>query len=547
LPGPPTTPDKITIVQDVNVNGTTFANSNVEVTTKITNTGASSVNLGIRYLWDFQIGGDDGPTFQEGSSGPVHTIEANFPPPTFDFYTITNNDPSTPIYKVLGSFAGPSNVTPLPTTPTQLTYGCWPVGFVTAFDYTTAGRDVSTATSTSCFGSGSDSLVFYWWGRSATQGAITLAPTASVTERALLFATPPTVPPPFNQTQVTTSLHGGSQSGPIITVTAGTAVTDSATLINATPTAGGTVTYTVYSDPTCTTVFAAAGTKTVTNGIVPDSNAVTFNTAGTFYWQAVYSGDSQNSSSKSVCGSEQVVVRAGPPATLLLTPPFKTNTVGDQHCVTATVRDLFGNPTPGITVRFTVIGAAATFSTPPSGSSTTNAAGQAGFCFTAALPGANGIHAFADTNNSGNQDAGEPFGDATKTWILPVGTALCEVKITQGGWITTIMGDRASFGGVARSDAAGAASGNEEYQDHGPAQAMNLKATSIDAITCTADRKTADIYGTATIDGSGAFAFRIRVTDNGEPGVGQDVYGIIVSNGYVSGDKVLQGGNVQIH
>jgi hypothetical protein len=76
---------------------------------------------------------------------------------------------------------------------------------------------------------------------------------------------------------------------------------------------------------------------------------------------------------------------------------------------------------------------------------------------------------------------------------------------------------------------------------------MNVKATDILAITCTSDFKTALVYGTATIDGSGSFAFRIRMTDNGEPGTGQDVYGIIISNGYDSGDKVLEGGNIQIH
>jgi hypothetical protein len=242
-----------------------------------------------------------------------------------------------------------------------------------------------------------------------------------------------------------------------------------------------------------------------------------------------------------------VTVTPGKPATLVLTPAAKTNTVGDTHCVTATVRDAFGNPTPGITVQFTVVGAVATFSTPSSGSSIANGAGQATFCFTAALPGVNGIHAFADTNNNGTQDVGEPFGDATKVWILPVGTALCEIKITDGGFITAINGDQGSFGGVARSDAAGNASGNEEYQDHGPAQPMNFKATNILAITCTPDFKTANVYGTATIDGSGSFAFRIRMTDNGDPGIGMDVYGIIVSNGYLSGDKVLQGGNIQIH
>lgn len=349
-------------------------------------------------------------------------------------------------------------------------------------------------------------------------------------------------------TQVTTSLKGSDGStGPIITVPSGTKVIDSAKLTGLnTPTAGGSVTYTVYSDSNCTVVFAAAGTKTVTNGMVPDSDPVTFVNAATYYWQAAYSGDTFNNPSKSVCGSEQVIVKVGPPATLLLTPPAATNAVGDQHCVTATVRDIGGNPTPGIVVRFTVGGAAATFSTPSSGQSTTDANGQASFCFTAALPGANTIHAFADTNNNAMQDVGEPFGDATKTWILPVGTALCEIKITVGGHITAINGDPASFGGIARSDAAGNASGNEEYQDHGPAQPMNFKATSILAITCTADFKTANVFGNATIDGSGSFPFRIRMTDNGEPGT-SDVYGIIISNGYVSGDKILEGGNIQIH
>src|SRR5439155_23474532 len=52
------------------------------------------------------------------------------------------------------------------------------------------------------------------------------------------------------------------------------------------------------------------------------------------------------------------------PASLTLSPAVATNTVGTQHCVTATVKDASGNPTPGITVRFSVVGAQATFSTP---------------------------------------------------------------------------------------------------------------------------------------------------------------------------------------
>jgi hypothetical protein len=78
------------------------------------------------------------------------------------------------------------------------------------------------------------------------------------------------------------------------TVSIGDTVHDSATLTGASGDAGGTVTYTVYSDNTCTQNPVDAGTKTVTNGNVPDSNGVTFNSAGTFFWQAVYSGDANN-------------------------------------------------------------------------------------------------------------------------------------------------------------------------------------------------------------------------------------------------------------
>jgi hypothetical protein len=91
-------------------------------------------------------------------------------------------------------------------------------------------------------------------------------------------------------------------------VQVGATVHDSATITGATSGAGGTVTYTVYSDSTCQTFYADAGTKTVTNGIVPDSDPITFNDAGTFYWQAVYSGDAANTGSTSVCTSETLVV-----------------------------------------------------------------------------------------------------------------------------------------------------------------------------------------------------------------------------------------------
>jgi len=109
-----------------------------------------------------------------------------------------------------------------------------------------------------------------------------------------------------NKSSISTSLS--ETTGAI-----GDTVHDSALLSGVTSDAGGTVTYTVYSNDTCTTSVASGGTKTVTNGVVPDSNPVTFNSAGTFYWQAAYSGDGNNASATSACKSEVLVIGKNSP------------------------------------------------------------------------------------------------------------------------------------------------------------------------------------------------------------------------------------------
>jgi hypothetical protein len=94
----------------------------------------------------------------------------------------------------------------------------------------------------------------------------------------------------------------------------GDSIHDSATLSNATATAGGTVTYTVYSDSSCQTVYASGGTKNVTNGVVPDSDEVQLNAAGSYYWIASYSGDGNNAAVDSICGDEVVVISKHSPS-----------------------------------------------------------------------------------------------------------------------------------------------------------------------------------------------------------------------------------------
>jgi hypothetical protein len=128
----------------------------------------------------------------------------------------------------------------------------------------------------------------------------------------------------------------------------GGTVHDSATLSGATANAGGTVTYTVYTNNTCTTGAQNAGTKTVTNGVVPDSNPITFNSAGDFYWQAVYSGDANNNGATSVCTSEHLVVGKKSPsiATLLSDETIEVGgTVHDSATLTGATANAGGTVT----------------------------------------------------------------------------------------------------------------------------------------------------------------------------------------------------------
>jgi hypothetical protein len=96
-----------------------------------------------------------------------------------------------------------------------------------------------------------------------------------------------------------------------------------------------------------------------------------------------------------------------------------SNDVQSQHCVTATVRDAFGNPVPKVVVRFAVMGV-----NTKTGSQTTDNGGQATFCYTGGtLAGPDAITAYADTDKDEMRDLGEPADAATKTW-LPLDPAI---------------------------------------------------------------------------------------------------------------------------
>ena len=129
----------------------------------------------------------------------------------------------------------------------------------------------------------------------------------------------------FTVTQATPTLATALSAG---TAHIGTPVTDSATLAAATTNAGGTVTYTVYTNNTCTTpatsqINAQPPAVTVTGAVVPDSAPVTFLAAGSYYWEATYSGDINNSATASVCTSEPITITNNSTGITTLLSAFK--------------------------------------------------------------------------------------------------------------------------------------------------------------------------------------------------------------------------------
>ena len=124
--------------------------------------------------------------------------------------------------------------------------------------------------------------------------------------------------------------------------------------------------------------------------------------------------------------------------------------------------------------------------------------------------------------------------------------------VTSGGFVFTDSNKEANFGahGGCKHDGFW---GHLNYVDHGTGYHVDsLEITGY--LTPSPGSNIRDICGTATTNNPAdtqPVSFRIRLVDNGEPGVA-DVFGIRLSNGYSVTPRLLGrgthgGGNVQLH
>jgi uncharacterized repeat protein (TIGR01451 family) len=129
--------------------------------------------------------------------------------------------------------------------------------------------------------------------------------------------------------------------GPFVLGADGTlALSDTATLSGGTSGAGGTITFMLFSDSECSNQVGGDVTTAVDGADGQDypSPSVTVSAPGTYYWVAIYSGDSQNAGSSTTCGDENetpLVIK--PHISISKSPDAQTILIGQTANFTITV------------------------------------------------------------------------------------------------------------------------------------------------------------------------------------------------------------------
>jgi hypothetical protein len=182
LPGPPETPDKLTIVQDIVVIGEEEVDSMIRVTVSVRNDGPDPVNIGVRYLWDLKIDINDFSEFRTHDPISGWTDEfIDFDPPNFRYFETTDFT-TRGTFSIYGTVTGEyEGLEPPPTPANRFKYASWDTAYSNPWNFPVNG-------------SGGDSSVVYYWG-SNSGNALHLEPGEEKSVTAYLMTVVPPDPP----------------------------------------------------------------------------------------------------------------------------------------------------------------------------------------------------------------------------------------------------------------------------------------------------------------------------------------------------------------
>jgi hypothetical protein len=185
-------PDRLVITQKIEVHGTDINDSWVQVTTIVKNKGQEAVEIGIRYLWDLNIGHDDGPElFEQTFNTSFGQREKSIDWVNFGFFMAAGTDTTTGQlygFNVYGSGITPTNLLRVPLQPTLIQQVAWLNAFFKPFAYeVNPNRKVTVADDSSFSLPGGDNAVQFFWG-DKLDNAIKIMPDDSVQVTQGLFA-----------------------------------------------------------------------------------------------------------------------------------------------------------------------------------------------------------------------------------------------------------------------------------------------------------------------------------------------------------------------
>jgi hypothetical protein len=200
-------PDTLEITHSVNVHGKIFNDSWVEFSTVLRNTGTLQrpLTMGIRYLWDVAIGGDEGPIFKHFNHSDFQFTESSHSRIDFPYFVLSANDTIKikrprqidsirtvpPGYNIFGSVLTPASLHRAPFLPVRVQQVSWSRAFFQPFDYTiNPQKDVTTAAGDSLASlTGGDNAIQFYWGEAPLK-ALTFWPGQTVEVSQALFAAP---------------------------------------------------------------------------------------------------------------------------------------------------------------------------------------------------------------------------------------------------------------------------------------------------------------------------------------------------------------------
>jgi hypothetical protein len=298
---------------------------------------------------------------------------------------------------------------------------------------------------------------------------------------------------PTLSTTAQVSTDGGTTYNPISgNIAIGNLVRDTSSLSGAATPVAGSVVYTLYSGSGCSsnaptgTVEFKTGSLAVSSATPPASGSFTVTTAGTYQWQAVFTtGNGQNNSATSPCGSEVFTVNPNAPTLSTTAQSSKDNvtfsditgpvTIGtfvrDTSSLTGTAAPVAGtivytlysgngcdSNAPTGTVEFQTGSLAVTSATPPASDS-----------FQVTTAGTYQWQAVYTTSNGQNNSATSPCGSEVFTVNpnSPTLSTIAQVSTDGGTTFNPITGNIA-IGNTVRdtsslSGAATPATGNVTY------------------------------------------------------------------------------------